>query len=382
MKKFLKSLLIGLVAFVMTASVNAQYACVNASGEVVPDINMTPKTWNFVGFFENKASQGYAAIAGNNDWKTMGFVSGSVYSVTTETLSGNSILGSAGFYNTGFDFITEVPSNVSITVDVILLGTGLTNGQQVLFTNLPVGTGSSSGTWRLDEKVTNHVSIPQHTNPRLKFVFKTTSTDQNTDYFLQIDNVNVCVPQGFTSNNVLPTVSAGADQTITVGSSVTLSGSASDANGGYITLYEWQCVSNNFQYYQQGGSLSSVTINNLPVGTYTFRLTATDNDYGSKSDDVIVTVQAASTPTNIFGSNTSAYDVYVFSPASTSYIVSSQQGQDMAYEAGTWTFEEPNGFSVTAKFYNSSNTLLGTFQFWGQGMTYTLPTGTSKIVFE
>lgn len=90
--------------------------------------------------------------------------------------------------------------------------------------------------------------------------------------------------------NELPDVDAGADQS-TTSTSVTLSGSATDPDG-YISSYSWTKVSGT------GGTItsptsSSTTVTGLSVGTYVYRLTATDNTGATNYDEVQITITEA-----------------------------------------------------------------------------------------
>jgi hypothetical protein len=92
--------------------------------------------------------------------------------------------------------------------------------------------------------------------------------------------------------NQLPTVNAGTDQTITLPtSSVQLSATATDADGT-IASYSWTKVSG------PAGNFSSTTVANptfsgLVQGTYTLKVTATDNSGATASDEIVITVNAA-----------------------------------------------------------------------------------------
>ena len=93
--------------------------------------------------------------------------------------------------------------------------------------------------------------------------------------------------------NQPPVANAGADQTITLPTStVTLDGSKSTDVGGSIASYSWTKVSGT------GGTLtnattSKATASSLQAGSYTFKLTVTDNKGATASDNVIITVNAA-----------------------------------------------------------------------------------------
>lgn len=88
-------------------------------------------------------------------------------------------------------------------------------------------------------------------------------------------------------------VTAGPDKTITLPTnSVQLVGSATSQKGRNITGYVWNKVSGPASFTITPPNQSTTTVSNLVQGTYTFRLTATDNTGAQLSDDVIVTVNA------------------------------------------------------------------------------------------
>jgi len=125
------------------------------------------------------------------------------------------------------------------------------------------------------------------------FVFRLTVTDNKGA--TASDDVTVTVNSG--TGNQPPTVSAGADKTITLPvNSVQLSGSASDADGS-IASYSWTKVSGGSASIASPNS-ASTTVSGLVQGSYVFRLTATDNQGASSSDDVVVTVNASVPPSS------------------------------------------------------------------------------------
>jgi hypothetical protein len=105
------------------------------------------------------------------------------------------------------------------------------------------------------------------------------------------DNITVIVNTATT--NQVPTVNAGADQTITLPiNSATLTGTASDPDGT-IASYLWTKVSGS------GGSIStanaaSTTVTGLTAGSYVFNLRVTDNTGTIASDNITITVNSAS----------------------------------------------------------------------------------------
>jgi hypothetical protein len=97
---------------------------------------------------------------------------------------------------------------------------------------------------------------------------------------------------GTTPSNQPPTVNAGTDKSITLPTnSVSLTGSATDADGT-IASYAWSKISGGSATITSPSN-ASTTITGLVQGSYTFRLTATDNKGAIASDDVLVTVNAA-----------------------------------------------------------------------------------------
>jgi hypothetical protein len=89
--------------------------------------------------------------------------------------------------------------------------------------------------------------------------------------------------------NTPPVVEAGTNQTIYLPLQETdITGSASDADGSIVS-YNWSQVSGD-PVSLGNASTPKLTVLGLTVGTYVFRLTATDNEGVSASDDVSVTV--------------------------------------------------------------------------------------------
>jgi predicted peptidase len=92
-----------------------------------------------------------------------------------------------------------------------------------------------------------------------------------------------------------PTVSAGVDQTITLPTAqVSLSATATPANTHAITSYSWVKVSGPGATSIANPTTAAVTASGLQAGVYVFRVTVTQDDQQSASDDVQVTVNVAS----------------------------------------------------------------------------------------
>ncbi|MBL7716502.1 MAG: hypothetical protein JNL01_13640 [Bdellovibrionales bacterium] len=92
--------------------------------------------------------------------------------------------------------------------------------------------------------------------------------------------------------NVAPVANAGSDTSIQLPTnSAPLAGSATDSDGT-ISTYAWTKVSGPSATIQNPG-LASTLATGLLEGTYVFRLTVTDDDGATHSDDKTVTVAAA-----------------------------------------------------------------------------------------
>jgi hypothetical protein len=124
-----------------------------------------------------------------------------------------------------------------------------------------------------------------------------TSSIGGTITILAVDAVNNPVP--YTNNctaQLPPTVSAGANQNLTLPTNTAvLAGTATGNNGATISSYKWIELSGPAATI--GSPLAiGTTITGLAAGTYIFQLTATDNNGLTGSATVTITVSAATVP--------------------------------------------------------------------------------------
>jgi len=123
------------------------------------------------------------------------------------------------------------------------------------------------------------------------YVFNLLTTDANTG--TQSANVTITVSGvGAPSSSV--SVSAGSATTLTLPiNSTILSGSASTTSGTTISSYAWSQTSGPSTASIGTPATASTTVSSLVAGTYTFKLTATNNSGVTGSSTVTVTVNAA-----------------------------------------------------------------------------------------
>ena len=124
-------------------------------------------------------------------------------------------------------------------------------------------------------------------------VFALTATDSSGN--IHTDSVTVSVKAAVVTPtpNVAPTASAGADQSVAAGAAVTVNGSGTDTDGT-IAAYKWTEVSSS------GVTLTGATTQKLTftapsaatASVLEFKLTVTDDDGASASDNVKINVAA------------------------------------------------------------------------------------------
>lgn len=142
-------------------------------------------------------------------------------------------------------------------------------------------------------------------------------------------------PEASPATNTAPVVSAGADVSIALPTNeVYIQGKASDADGSIVS-YKWTKVSGGSAGMTNTGG-SRLRAYNLLQGSYTFRLTATDDKGASKSDDVVVKVTSLST-TNTAPVVSAGADMIVTLPTNEAYIQGRASDSDGSIVSYRWS---------------------------------------------
>ena len=191
------------------------------------------------------------------------------------------------------------------------------------------------------------------------YVFRLTVTDNGGA--TGTDNVTVTV---ITAPNIPPTANAGSDVTLTLPvNSTTLLGSGTDADGT-IASYAWARVSGPTTFTLGTANAATTTLSNLVQGTYVFRLTVTDNSGATATDNVTVTVNAATNqpPTANAGS-----DVTLTLPVNSTTLLGSGSDADGTIASYAWArVSGPTTFTLgtaNAATTTLSNLVQGTYVF-------------------
>ena len=167
--------------------------------------------------------------------------------------------------------------------------------------------------------------------------------------------------------NVAPTASAGTDLFITLPtSSVTLNGANSSDADGNIASYKWSQVSGPNTATFSNSSASQTTASGLVAGTYSFRLTVTDNAGATATDNITVTV-ASSTSTNVAPTANAGSNKTITLPTNSTGLTGSGTDSDGSIASYKWSqVSGPNSAtfsSTTSASTTTSNMVAGTYSF-------------------
>ena len=192
------------------------------------------------------------------------------------------------------------------------------------------------------------------------YIFQLTVTDNNgaTDD----DNMQVVVNAVV---NQPPVANAGNNIVLTLPqNSTNLNGGTSADGDGIIVSYSWIKISGPATFTLANANAAATGLTNLSQGTYVFRLTVTDNNGATSTDDVTVTVNAAPNQAPTANAGT---DVTLTLPINSTILAGSGYDPDGTIVSYAWTrVSGPATFTLVNA--NASSTALnglvqGTYVF-------------------
>ncbi|GAA3944684.1 T9SS type A sorting domain-containing protein [Chitinophaga oryziterrae] len=142
-----------------------------------------------------------------------------------------------------------------------------------------------------------------------------------------------------TVTNVAPVANAGSDLTITLPvATATLNGSGSSDPDGTIASYAWTQVSGPATATITTAIIAQPTISKLvTAGSYVFKLTVTDNKGATATDQVTVTVKAATVVTNQPPVASAGSNITITLPTSQATLNGSATDADGTIASYAWT---------------------------------------------
>ena len=162
--------------------------------------------------------------------------------------------------------------------------------------------------------------------------------------------------------NAAPTANAGLDQPIFFPiNSVVLNGSGIDADGTIVS-YAWSKLTGPSAFTLQNAATPTLTVTDLIVGTYVFRLVVEDNDTATGLDDVTVVV---SPKVNLPPIVSAGPDINLQLPANQVSITGTASDSDGTIKSTTWSqVSGPTAtLNVIANTLELTNLLEGTYLF-------------------
>jgi len=178
-----------------------------------------------------------------------------------------------------------------------------------------------------------------------------TGVNADGSYLLR-NNITV----GTGTANQPPTSNAGPDQTITLPTAnVSLAGSGTDA-GGTIASYSWAKISGPASATIATPATANTNITGLVQGVYVFALTVTDNQGATATDNVQITVNAATSPSNQLPVANAGADQTIQLPTSTVSLTGSGTDADGTIASYAWAKQSgPTGATIATPTTANTN---------------------------
>jgi fibronectin type 3 domain-containing protein len=235
--------------------------------------------------------------------------------------------------NAGADQTITLPATATLTATAS--DDGLPNGALTYQWGIVSGSGVSLS-------ATNTASVKATFTAAGTYTFRVTVSDGQLS---ASDDVIVVVNAALITNKA-PAVNAGADQTITLPATATLTATASDDGLPNNTLtYQWSVLSGS-GVTLSATNTASTKATFTAAGTYTFRVTVSDGQL-SASDDVIVVVTAATTNNKAPTVNAGADQTIMLPATATLTATASDDGLPNSTLTYQWTVVSGIGVTMT-----------------------------------
>nr|WP_304494619.1 tandem-95 repeat protein [Chryseolinea lacunae] len=161
------------------------------------------------------------------------------------------------------------------------------------------------------------------------YVFRFTVTDNQGASASDLATVTV------TTGNISPVVNAGGDKTVSAAvGSYEINASANDPDGT-IDLFAWIQVSGPNTATLSGQGSATLSVSNLIVGNYVFKITVTDDMLATAEDQMTLTVLPAST--NQLPLVKAESDQVIYLPTNSIVLTSTANDPDGTIVSNAWT---------------------------------------------
>lgn len=173
------------------------------------------------------------------------------------------------------------------------------------------------------------------------------------------DDIRITVNAAAQANQP-PVANAGANRVITLPTnSVTLNGSSSSDADGNIVTYRWEQVSGPANSTFSATNTASITVSNLQAGVYTYRLTVTDDDNATATDQVTVTVNQAPNQAPVANAGPNR----VITLPTNAATLDGSSSSDADGNIVSWSWQQVNGPSTaTLSSANTANITVSNLQ--------------------
>jgi hypothetical protein len=256
--------------------------------------------------------------------------------------------GSPPFANAGNDQTVTLPANT-----VTLNGSGSDPDGSITSFAWTKVSGPAGGNILSPATASTGISgLTQGT-----YIYRLTVTDNSGSTATDDIQIGVLPAPAPTPANQAPVANAGSDRVIALpANTVTLNGAGTDSDGT-ISSYSWTKVSGPAGGNIQNPNAANTDITGLNAGTYIYRLTVTDNNGATASDDVQIQVNTslAPSPSNQAPLVNAGADINITLPVNAATLAGNGSDPDGSVASYSWAkLSGPAGGTILSA--NTANT--------------------------